>query len=83
MGDSFIRLPVFRSAPAAPALLAAAALLLSLAGGCRASRDETVRERDRQRQEIARTMPGNDLPQDPADLGDRAPTDPALDQDSR
>lgn len=83
MGDSFSRLPVFHSAPASRALFAVAALLLSFACGCRAGMDETVRERDRQRQETARTMPGNDLPQDPADLGDRAPTDPALEQGNR
>jgi len=83
MGNWFFRLLLPCSLQAVLTYLAAAAFLLPFASGCRAGTDETVRDRDRQRQDTAPTMPGNDLPHDPADLGDRAPTDPALDQDSR
>lgn len=83
MGNPATRDRVLQLSHAPMALLAAASLLALLAAGCRAGTDRTVRDRDRQRQETARTMPGNELPQDPADMGDRAPTDPALGQDSR
>jgi len=42
-----------------------------------------VRERDKQRIETSKAMPGNDVPQDPADRGDRAPTDPNLEAGRR
>jgi hypothetical protein len=45
-------------------------LLLTLALivlGCGRMSDDTVRDRDRQRADTAKRMPGNDMPMDPAD----------------
>jgi len=36
--------------------------------GCGKMSAETVRDKDRQRVEAARGMPGNDIPPDPADM---------------
>lgn len=63
--------------------LLALALVLLLGIGCAGSQSETVRERDKQRIETSKEMPGNDVPQDPADRGDRAPTDPNLEAGRR
>lgn len=59
------------------------ALVILLAVGCAKSQSEAVRERDQQRVETAKGMPGSEIPKDPADLGDRAPTDPNLNDGAR
>lgn len=81
MGNLNARSPAFSSETALAILVAVALSLTTL--GCQTGRDEVVRDKDRQRQETARIMQGNDVPPDHADLGDRAPTDPALDQGDR
>ena len=55
MGTSLIRLLV-------------AAALVAVITGCGKMSAESVRDKDQQRIETARGMPGNDLPPDPADI---------------
>jgi hypothetical protein len=45
-------------------------VVLSMLCGCAssgASNPDDVRARDQQRKDVAKTMPGNDIPKDPAD----------------
>jgi uncharacterized lipoprotein len=47
--------------------LVLAVLVIVVVAACGRMSDETVRDRDKQRVETSKSMPGNDLPQDPAD----------------
>jgi hypothetical protein len=42
-------------------------LVAALLTGCGRMSDESVRDKDRQRMQVADSMPGNDIPPDPAD----------------